>query len=411
VFLVGAVGLELTVRVIERARGNRYSSWETLSELRRTVRSMRDRVPLPDTDSVPGTSDTEGAKELLHPYAGWDTLDSFRQIEHELRYFAAGEDEEPFDVLIVGGSVAGGFGLLAGEALAEHLCADPRLSSREIRVLVYGRGAYKQPQQVMVVQYLLALGFRPDAVLCIDGFNEVALASANHEFGALPVYPSFPQWSPVARGGLTDLAALDHLFEVREWQVAAERLTFRTERFGLHYSAVAGRILRARMNALHRGWGEAQQRYLEFVSAEDADVVTQGPGFELDLDGAIAVAVRAWEESVRSLQAMCDARGIAFLAVLQPTLHDVGSKPLTEDEIERRGAARSWIEGVHRGYPLLRERGHALAAEGVGFADGSMVFAGVEETLYYDPCHFVASGHELLAELAAKALLSRLPPE
>lgn len=67
-----------------------------------------------------------------------------------------------------------------------------------------------------------------------------------------------------------------------------------------------------------------------------------------------------------------------------------------------------WAPGVLRGYPLLRERGARLAAEGHPFVDATRVFADVEETLYYDSCHFVAAGHELLAEALAPHVIDAL---
>ncbi|MEO0653147.1 MAG: hypothetical protein AAFZ65_20895 [Planctomycetota bacterium] len=58
----------------------------------------------------------------------------------------------------------------------------------------------------------------------------------------------------------------------------------------------------------------------------------------------------------------------------------------------------AWLRGVVEGYPRLREAGAALAAEGIAFFDASRVFAEVQETLYFDSCHFDARGNQILAQ-------------
>ena len=42
---------------------------------------------------------------------------------------------------------------------------------------------YKQPQQLLVPTYFLSIGQVFDLVVNIDGFNEVALSSVNHQRG------------------------------------------------------------------------------------------------------------------------------------------------------------------------------------------------------------------------------------
>ena len=43
---------------------------------------------------------------------------------------------------------------------------------------------------------------------------------------------------------------------------------------------------------------------------------------------------------------------------------------------------------------------------GIEFLDASRVFQDVEETLYYDPCHFNEEGNLILAEAIAPAFLA-----
>ena len=92
--------------------------------------------------------------------------------------------------------------------------------------------------------------------------------------------------------------------------------------------------------------------------------------------------------------------------MLQPTLWDEGSKTWSAEERALPPPSPSWIEGVHRGYPALRERAHELTERGVSFFDASRAFARVDATLYFDACHFGKQGNEILAEILANQLLS-----
>jgi hypothetical protein len=96
------------------------------------------------------------------------------------------------------------------------------------------------------------------------------------------------------------------------------------------------------------------------------------------------------------MAAMCRARGIVYIHVLQPTLWDRNSKPLTAHERELDAREIGWTTPVRTGYPELRKRGAQLREKGVEFLDGSQAFACVQDELYYDHCHFVAAGADRL---------------
>ncbi len=84
---------------------------------------------------------------------------------------------------------------------------------------------------------------------------------------------------------------------------------------------------------------------------------------------------------------------------------------MTEEEKRKGTANPAWITGVRLGYPLLRKRGETLIHRGVNFIDCSMVFRDVEETVYYDACHFEGVGLEIFSVAIAEAFLNALPPD
>ena len=58
--------------------------------------------------------------------------------------------------------------------------------------------------------------------------------------------------------------------------------------------------------------------------------------------------------------------------------------------------------------PAMLERGAALAEHGIDFYDASFVFRDVEETLYFDRCHFEPPGMILLVDSITERLDERI---
>jgi hypothetical protein len=109
------------------------------------------------------------------------------------------------------------------------------------------------------------------------------------------------------------------------------------------------------------------------------------------------------------MRAICAARSIDYLHVLQPTLHDEGAKPPTSEELKKGAISKTWLAGVREGYPRLRDAGTELRAAGIAFLDASRIFRDVRETLYYDACHFSRRGCEILCDAVVAALLDEIP--
>jgi hypothetical protein len=364
------------------------------------------RLPGQQTPSDPAAS-AAAALLVLHPYLGYDTQLGVARVGAELALHRA--RPERFDVLLLGGSVAEIFGELGAPKLKEMLAADPRLAGREPYLLKFARTTYKQPQQQTLLAYLLALGFRPDAVIDIDGFNEVTATAANAELGVHPSYPLGEFWKSIATLGPNGVAGLAEYAELVHERVALDRAAAALEHGVLRYSSVLGEWQLARLRRQQAALQEHAASYLEGLGGRAEHPGLFGPPFEGGEEAAVRLGVECWGEASLSMHAMCAQRGITFLHVLQPTLHDPGSKPMTDEERENARLGGVWLSGTRIGYPLLRAMGEKLRTEGVVFLDATRVFADVHETLYRDACHFDARGNEILAGTIAAALLAALP--
>ena len=141
-------------------------------------------------------------------------------------------------------------------------------------------------------------------------------------------------------------------------------------------------------------------------------IVARGPigpdAPALDEDDCAPELVRLWAESSRQMQALCAARGIRYVHALQPNQYVPESKPMRPGERAHAVSAKSPFRvPVEEGYPLLRQFGLQLAAEGVAFHDLSRVFEDVDEPLYVDNCcHVSERGSQLLAQALAAAIIA-----
>jgi hypothetical protein len=406
--VAGVLLVEGGLRLVLRVRGTPFDFREVAS----TLRSRRDAAGgfapgIGTRKAVRGDGQPIG---ILHPFAASENEhDSGKVLEH----FRSGVPPDELSLLIVGGSVAVIFADTQGPALEEALKKIPKLAGREIAVLDYAHPSHKQPQQLMRVAWLLTLGYRPDVVVDIDGFNETALATENGARGTNPLYPSFPSWGVlVSEYGAMDPRVLDLTLEL--WKIGKEArgLADFCLDWKLYHSCLWSRLALARLDGIQRERVRLQSEIdvasKRFAEGDAMRRQIGGPEYATDPDAVLRLAVRGWAEASRSLRALCESRGILYLHVLQPALGDRGSKPLSEKEKAIQPPSEWWMRGPELGYPMLREEGRALAKEGEAFVDASRAFESVEKPMYIDPCHLTVEGNRILEKAVEQALVERL---
>lgn len=405
-FVVVALSLaEFGWRMRMRVAGRAYDSDEVRARLDSMEARATSLVPIPVDANKDLPAEYAMQAQALHPYTGSMVVGKLEQIGIELVRVGPPENDGDFEILTLGGSVSAMFGPYGRPRLLELLQADPLFANRRIYVYEYGVGGFKQPQSLNLCQHLLTLGFTPECVINIDGFNEVALGNNNAFRGSNPTFPSFDHWSALTNQAAPDRETVRLAWDGLERQRQILELVSSARRWGAPRSVLASTFVLKRLDALESSAHESFEAYTKRLAARAKRLVLAGPPFEAGTEAAVRSSVRCWEESSRSLRALCEARGIAYLHVLQPTLHDVGSKVLTPREIATGEAPPTWIDGVHVGYPLLREAGARLKAGGEEFLDATRIFADVKDKIYFDNCHFGEAGNRLLAEFIAPELL------
>ena len=345
-------------------------------------------------------------REVLHPYLGYLPRSSARiRLDDGVWLNDPGfdrpdspihaDDEGTLVVGITGGSVAGLFAQHGRKELAAQLQLHPSFEGRQVRFVVLAFGGYKQPQQLMALGYLLALGGEVDLLINIDGFNEVALhASSNGLKGVAPAYPR--DWYFRAQEAESLTPMLGELAYVRR-QRAHHAAAALDSPLGWSW---ARRGLWAWRD---RGLARAERDLERALRAEPVEVAAgrrrpQGP----------ADLAAIWRECSLQLHRLCSANEIPYFHVLQPNQYVTGSKPLSAQEQERAiDPDHVYGREAQAGYAALRPAGEELLAAGVAYADMTGVFADHEETLYIDDCcHFNELGNQVLARAIAEFVLS-----
>jgi len=345
----------------------------------------------------------------LHPYVGFDLGIAERLRAEELQRMDAVQQDE-IDVLILGGSVAAQLGNECQQQIESALARDPAWTGRTVNVTSHGQGGFRQPQQIHLLLYLLSIGFEPEIVVELDGFNEVVLGAVNASQGVHPALPWIGNWAPVASHAPLSPEVLDQVDSARREQRASAALFERADSLGLFHSALASFFVQRSLEQSYGRYADAYDAYQEFLATPAVRTYCIGPPLTLSENDAIELSASIWAQCSLDMDALCRRRSIRYVHVLQPTLHDKGSKPLTEQERRRGAQPEEWARAARIGYPLLRKHGQGLAEQGLEFLDASQVFNKVEETLYQDVCHFSLEGNRLLANALLAQLQAKPPP-
>jgi hypothetical protein len=347
--------------------------------------------------------------EVLHPYVGFVLThhDPDQQDLSDVGWLQQVLYKRSKDRLIValtGGSVAHQVYELASGRLKEELAKVPRFQGREVVIAGLCLGGYKQPQQLMILNYLLSLGGEFDVVINLDGFNEVAIHAP--ENGRNGVFPIFPRWwqgrvndvaDPALRALTGELAYLRKDLEgLQGWQGMGVLRYFQT-----------GKLWRAyRVKRVHR----EIQRVVEEISTPSESgarrYIASGPRWQFDEEELYEHLTEIWRRTSLQMHYLSRGNGIEYYHFLQPNQYVEGSKPMGPDELRRAyDENMRYRAGAVEGYPKLIAKGQQLRASGVAFRDLTQLFVNETEPMYRDTCcHFLQPGVDALARAIAQTV-------
>jgi len=356
----------------------------------------------------------------VHPYLGWcldprtDRPDLFgTPIPINPLGFAdpgpsvVKRDPGKIIVGICGGSVAQQVSFGGREALARRLGEDPRYQGRAIEFVSLAMAGFKQPQQVMAVNYVMALGGEFDILVNIDGYNEIALPGCENFYGdCFYAYPRM--WHARVLSAVDPRRNADAL-ELLTYRGRRQQMARRLLASPLRKSYLALLIWSFRDQAFVRSLADLEIRLGRERRIEGRGMTRDGPPNSAKTLAEVQLqAIELWRTSSLQLSRLCQSSGIRYVHVLQPNQYLPRSKLLTEIErTEMLADDQPYGQMVKEYYPRMIEEGKTLQEGGVRFLDLTGLFRETPEDVYVDPfCHFNEFGVRKIGEAIAERILA-----
>jgi hypothetical protein len=282
-------------------------------------------------------------------------------------------------IAILGGSVAENFGNFLSEN-PEYLAllrqSVPEIGSKNIRVVNLALGGYKQPQQFFVASFYLD---RIDLLINFDGFNE--MMSQDY----WPLFPTeFPTLSLKFYGGGAIAKLWSAVGNLLKWTYRAINFTPVHVR-GLRHSNTYFLFWEVSHRILYRMIAFVNDRFL---------AATVGAGSGSHLDKKLAI----WKKYTVMESRLAGIYHKPAVFFLQPNQYLRDSKPLSLEE-RTNAFDPTMADATNNSLCLAQAAVTDISSEGVKIYDLTGVFAGIQETLYTDPCcHFNRRGNEIVAK-------------
>lgn len=352
--------------------------------------------------------------EVLHPYLGF-TQDPKRTIGISSAGFPSFQKNQYFKrepnkiiIALMGGSFANQIYFFTGKQLINLFA----VCNKEIILLNFAMGGYKQPQQLMALNYLLMSGAEFDIVINVDGFNEITLPLVdNIKYGVSPVYPRMWLNRVKSLYNPSEIRLIGKIEYLKELKKLAADFVKRNK---LYRSPTLSLIWKIADNQLDMKISSSNLEMRQFLNHATSFAVT-GPEYTfLNDEKLYSELADLWGKSSVLMHDICTANGIEYYHFLQPNQYVPNSKKLSPYEIKYAYTPNHlYKESVLKGYPFLRERGNKLKERGILFFDLTDIFIEYTDTFYNDTCcHLNKNGYEIIVEkiveyIRAETKLSR----
>ncbi len=396
----------------------------------RSTRGIGPELTIPEATANQGGGQAANVQQL-HPYFGF--IDK-AGIEHRLPYLQTGHPannfgfasiynypfkrQEPnqFIVGIFGGSVAANYSFFEIEELilAKALKQLPALADKEIIILPFAIGGYKQPQQLIVLNYFLSIGQELDLAIDIDGFNEVALSYSNYKHGiesSMPIDYIFLPLVNLATGNLSKeeleltlaiLKAKENLANsVKSLEAASTATGYELAWMRSRYFARSYREEIAKLDQARVAKGRSEQSFMQ---------IPEGP--KVSVDEAFKRVAERWSASSLMMKQLLDQRNIPYFQFIQPNQYVETQRVFSEKE---KSIAFTFDDntpfriGVRKGYPLLLAELDKLRQAGLNVFNAVNIFDDVREPVYIDNCcHYNQEGTTVFCNYVARIITEAL---
>lgn len=348
---------------------------------------------------------------ILHPYLGFVSIPhpNYNDFCFPGINPITKKSPDKIHVVIMGGSVAKDIYNYTGERIIRKLKESPKFKGKEIDIVVFALGGFKQPQQLMALNYFMALGAEYDIIINVDGFNEIVLPYSDN----LPnhVFPSYPRhWNIYSRKKLDSRVTLlmgkqavirSNITDSKQFMAGS---ILKNSNFSLFMWKIIG-------NKRNQDLANLESLLRQAIENSESDYQSTGIYTTVkDTVEFMKEQAEFWSRSSQQIALLGKSAGFEYFHFLQPNQYFEGSKVLTDDEMEIAYESNpfAYKDAVRMGYPLLKEEGYHLTADGVNYTDLTGLFVNEKRTVYNDKCcHLNQLGYDIIADKICEIVISR----
>ncbi|HLO51111.1 MAG TPA: hypothetical protein VK211_22040 [Kamptonema sp.] len=374
----------------------------------------------------------ESIVERLHPFFGYVLKQgAFTNEQLGLKvnrhgFFSLYEypfvkkDKNQFIVAIFGGSVANNFAIdeYVTKRFSQKLKSFPEFANKEIIILNFANGGYKQPQQLLILNYFLALGQEFNMVVNIDGFNEVALSNLNNKAQVDVGMPSVQHIQPLTGLANNSLSpeVMNSIVKITETkkQLRETINNLDTCKLALCYTMRSFQLKRL-VEDYQKQIVAYDQNVKQSNATDGKNNIVYIPKAKAVLDDAAAFEkmVAVWSESSLMMKQLLAKRSIKYFQFIQPNQYYPTKRVFTEEEKRLYLSPDSpYSAAVKRGYPLLLSQAEVLQKVKLNIFSAVNILDNTKETVYKDACcHYNETGDEILATYISSSIVQRLREE
>ena len=323
-------------------------------------------------------------------------------------------NKNQFIVGVFGGSVASNYSIfeIQNKILQQYIKQLPSLKNREVVILSFATGGYKQPQQLLILNYFLALRQEFDLVVNIDGFNEVALSNLNNKNKVDLAMPSIQHVLPLTNLANNSLStkAMKATISIKENKAKINQALESLQHCSLaacdaFYSVYIQNLVNNYKTDVIKFEKERTKQQ------DDGSVIYLNTNKSVAQD-AVAFEEMAWNWAKSSIfmHKVLSASNVPYVHILQPNQYYQTKRVFSAAEKKIAfNQDTPYAKAVEIGYPALFKKLPNLEKNKIDIFNGVKVFDKTKDAVYVDSCcHYNKTGEVIFSNYVGSSILEAL---
>ncbi|MEG4120774.1 hypothetical protein QUA43_25310 [Microcoleus sp. N9_B4] len=321
-----------------------------------------------------------------------------------------------FIIGVFGGSVASNYGVfeVQNKILPQYLKQLPGLKDKEFVILSFATGGYKQPQQLLILNYFLALGQEMDLVVNIDGFNEVALSNLNNKNQVDLAMPSIQHILPLTSLANNSLStkAMKTTIRIQENKARINQgLSSLQNCFFAACDALTSVYVQNLVNNYKTDVIKFEKERTQQKKDDSGSVIYINTNKSVLQDSlAFEQMAQNWVKSSIFMHKVLSASNVPYFHVLQPNQYYQTKRVFGEAEKQIAfNKDTPYAKSVQIGYPALFKKFPNLEKNNINLVNAVNVFDKTKDAVYVDSCcHYNQAGEVVFSNYVGRSILESL---